>query len=75
MSVKLHFSARYGIHPYSNLTLVFHDIKRLQQQLTSSAIGKMRICGSANVRILKRVKCRCFFADFFADVMGKMWMH
>jgi len=32
-----------------------------------------RIYGSADLRIFKRVKCR-WFADFFADMMGKMRM-
>ena len=34
----------------------------------------MRICGSADLRIFKRVKCGWFCGFFFADVTGKMRM-
>lgn len=41
--------------------------------VTDGASGKMRICGSADLQIFKRVKCR-WFCGFFADVTGKMRM-
>ena len=34
----------------------------------------MRICGSAGLRIFKRVKCGWFWGFVFADVIGKMRM-
>jgi len=50
---------------------VFRQTAELVLMLTLTASSKMRICGCANLRIFKCLKCE-WFCGFFVDVTGKI---